>query len=223
MRLCWWIPRLRSATRCLSAPRAVVTRGARRFVGRQPMTSRSCSLTNTVSKTRALTSGHNERGYTMVALMALMSILALFALAAAPSIQQQTQREREKEAMFRGEQVADAIRSYYRFRGAQGPNSLPTDIDQLLEGIQIPGRTKKLQILRAEAAIDPLSAEGQWRRIPPTSDEFRRFVQSLMEYSGGVAPQPRGEFSRLAGLVPQLTSVLNTGSEEEPPSGENTL
>jgi len=159
----------------------------------------------------------------MVALMALMSILALFALAAAPSIRQQTQREREKEAMFRGEQVAEAIRSYYRYRGAQGPNSLPTDIDQLLEGIQIPGRTKKLQILRAEAAVDPLSEKGEWRRIPPTSDEFRRFVQSLMEYSGGVAPQPRREFASMAGLIPQLTSVLNTGSDEEPPAGDNTL
>ena len=159
----------------------------------------------------------------MVALMALMSILALFALAAAPSIRQQTQREREKEAMFRGEQVAEAIRSYYRYRGAQGPNSLPSDIDQLLEGIQIPGRTKKLQILRAEAAVDPLSEKGEWRRIPPTSDEFRRFVQSLMEYSGGVAPQPRREFASMAGLIPQLTSVLNTGSDEEPPAGDNTL
>jgi type II secretory pathway pseudopilin PulG len=159
----------------------------------------------------------------MVALMALMSLLALFALAAAPSIQQQTQREREKEAMFRGEQVAEAIRSYYRYRGGQGPNSLPTDIDQLLEGIQIPGRTKKLQILRAEAAVDPLSEEGEWRRIPPTSDEFRRFVQSLMEYSGGVAPQPRREFASMAGLIPQLTTVLNTGSDEEPPGGDKTL
>lgn len=164
----------------------------------------------------------NQRGYTLVALMALMSLLALFAVAAAPSIQQQTQREREKEAISRGEQVADAIRSYYIYRGAQGPNSLPTDIDQLLEGIQIPGRTKKLQILRAEAAVDPLSHDGEWRRIGPTSDEFRGFVQSLMEYSGGVAPQPRREFASMAGLIPQLTNVLNTRSEEAAPGGENT-
>ena len=164
----------------------------------------------------------NQRGYTMVALMALMSLLALFALAAAPSVQQQTQREREKEAIFRGEQVADAIRSYYIYRGGQGPNSLPTDIDQLLEGIQIPGRTKKLQILRSEAAVDPLSQDGEWRRIGATSDEFRGFVQALMEYSGGVAPQPRREFTSMASLIPQLTNVLNTSSEEGAPGGENT-
>src|SRR5690242_2451656 len=176
------------------------------------MTNRSRSRMNSASTTRFMTRElHCQRGYTMVALMALMSLLALFALAAAPNIQQQTQREREKEAMFRGEQVADAIRAYYTSRGAQGPNSLPTDVDQLLEGIQIPGRTKKLQILRAEAAIDPLSKDGEWRRIGPTSDEFRGFVQALMEFSGGVAPQPRREFASMASLIPQLTNVLNTG------------
>jgi type II secretory pathway pseudopilin PulG len=51
-----------------------------------------------------------EAGYTLVALLALMTILALFAMAVAPSVQQQALRDREKEAIFRGEQVADAIK-----------------------------------------------------------------------------------------------------------------
>src|SRR5512132_3619056 len=119
---------------------------------------------------------HGERGYTLVALLALMSLLALFAMAAAPNVSQQAQREREKEAIFRGEQVADAIRSYYWYRGRQGTNSLPTSMDQLLEGI--PQGTKKLQILRVEAARDPLSRDGEWRLISPTSSDFGRFVQS---------------------------------------------
>src|SRR5205809_3344291 len=96
----------------------------------------------------------DERGYALVSLILVMSLLALFALGAAENIRQQGQREREKEAIFRGEQVADAIRSYYRYRGAQGVNSLPHSIDDLLEGI--PRGTKKLQILRSEAAHDPL-------------------------------------------------------------------
>src|SRR5919108_464819 len=87
-----------------------------------------------------------QHGYALVSLLLVMSLLALFALSAAESLRQQTQRESEKEAIFRGEQVADAIRSYYRYRGAQGVNSLPTSMDQLLEGI--PRGTKKLQILR---------------------------------------------------------------------------
>src|SRR3954468_6489916 len=90
----------------------------------------------------------NERGYALVSLILVMSLLALFALSAAENVRQQGQREREKEAIFRGEQVADAIRSYYRYRGAQGVNSLPNSMDDLLQGI--PRGTKKLQILRSE-------------------------------------------------------------------------
>src|SRR5262249_20115353 len=111
-----------------------------------------------------------ERGYALVALLAVMSLLALFAMAAAANVRQQGQREREKEAIFRGQQVSDAIRAYYGSKvrtGGQGPNALPTSMDQLLEGIQIPGRTKKLQILRVEAARDPLSKSGEWRQIGP--------------------------------------------------------
>ena len=102
----------------------------------------------------------SEGGFTLVALLAVMSLLVLFALAAAENVRQQSQREREKEAIFRGEQVSDAIRSYYRYRGAQGVNSLPTSMDQLLEGI--PKGTKKLQILRVSASRDPLSSSGEW-------------------------------------------------------------
>jgi type II secretory pathway pseudopilin PulG len=161
-----------------------------------------------------------EHGYTLVALLALMSLLALFALAAVPSVQQQTQREREKEAIFRGEQVAQAIRSYYRYRGAQGVNSLPTSMDQLTEGI--PKGTKKLQILRPEAAKDPLSSSGEWRLIGPTSQDFAQFVQSLTVYSGGTPPPPKSDFRGLANLIPQMMNVLNTGSSNTAPGGEDT-
>src|SRR5438128_4717716 len=130
-----------------------------------------------------------QSGYALVSLLVFMSLLALFALAAAPQVQQQAQREREKEAIFRGEQVADAIRSYYRYRGGQGVNSLPTSMDQLLEGI--PRGTKKLQILRSEAAHDPLSSAGEWRLIGPTSSDFSRFLESLTVYGGGVRPVPK--------------------------------
>lgn len=171
----------------------------------------------------SVSSRHHEQGYALVAMLAVMSLLALLALAAVPSVQQQTQREREKEALFRGEQVADAIRSYYQFRaqygGAQGLNALPTSIDQLAEGIQIPGRTKKLQILRVSATRDPLSQDGEWRLIGPTSEDFARFVRDLTVYTGGTPPTPR--IQALAGLVPRAVNILNTDSEPAP-GGENT-
>jgi len=166
--------------------------------------------------------GDRERGYALVALLALMSLLALFALAVAPRVQQQTQREWEKEALFRGDQVGEAIRAYYRSRGAQGVNSLPTSMDQLIEGVQIPGRTKRLQILRPSAARDPLSSDGEWRLIGPTSEDFRGFVQSLTLYTGGVPPVPRQEFTALASLIPRMSNVLDVESAGTARGGEST-
>src|SRR6185312_245593 len=77
-----------------------------------------------------------EGGYTLVALLALMTVLALFALAAAPSIRHQAQRE--LEAIFRGEEVAEAIRLYYSYqqrRVGDGDAALPNSVEQLLEGV----------------------------------------------------------------------------------------
>ncbi|HXM36333.1 MAG TPA: type II secretion system protein [Pyrinomonadaceae bacterium] len=133
----------------------------------------------------------SERGYTLVALLAVMTLMTLFALAAAPNILQQAQREREKEAIFRGEEVADAIRIYYgvqaRTRG-QGEPALPTSIDDLLQGVAIPGRTKKLQVLRASAARDPLSSTGEWKFVRPHSAAMADFVRRVMLYSENLRP-----------------------------------
>ena len=160
-----------------------------------------------------------EDGYALVSLLVVMTLMALFAVAAASNVRQQAQREREKEAIFRGEQVADAIRAYYRYRGAGGVNSLPTNIDQLLEGI--PRGTKKLQILRVQAARDPLSKSGEWKLIGPTSQDFAALVRSLTVYSGGAPPTPRNEFRQLATLIPQMTNVLDTDSTNTAPGGED--
>ena len=170
---------------------------------------------------RALNNGKsNEGGYTLVALIAVMSLLALFAMAAAPDIKQQAQREREKEAIFRGEEVANAIRAYVEYRnsqGARGVAALPTSIDQLLEGI--PRGTHKVQILRPEAAVDPLSRKGEWRLIGPASPDLIQFVQAVTVYAGGTPPPTRGTFQQ---FVPQLVNVLNTGSTESAPGGEDS-
>lgn len=165
------------------------------------------------------TANQSQRGYALVSLLLVMSLIALFALGAAQNIRQQAQREREKEAIFRGEQVGDAIRAYYRYRGAQGVNSLPNSMDDLLQGI--PRGTKKLQILRSEAAHDPLSSSGEWKLVGPTSQDVGAFVKSLTVYSGGVPPTPRGDMARLASLIPQMMNVLDTESTGTAPGGED--
>ena len=159
----------------------------------------------------------SEGGYTLVALLAMMSVVALFAMAAAPSARQQTQRDLEKEAIFRGEQVADAIRDYYKYRAATtrgaGDQALPTSMDQLLEGIPIPGGSKNRQILRPSAARDPLTIEGEWRFILPRSDALVDFQQSVLFYAGNIPPVTQDpQMAQLQQFaVPRITSVTNLG------------
>ena len=156
----------------------------------------------------------------------MMTVLAMFAMAVAPSATQQAMREREQEAIFRGEQVADAIKAYYRYRtgttGAQGDQALPTSMDQLLEGVPIPGGSKNRAILRASAARDPLTIEGEWRFVLPRTAALVDFQQSILFYSGGVLPPTRDaqmqQLQRLA--VPQVvvTTNLGTASSSSPTS-----
>jgi type II secretory pathway pseudopilin PulG len=169
----------------------------------------------------------SEGGYSLVALLALMTVVALFAMAVAPRVQQQAQREREKEAIFRGEQVADAIRQYYGYRTmvnrVPGDQALPTNMDQLLEGVPIPGGSKNRQILRASAARDPLTIEGDWNFVRPRSQALIEFQQSIMFYTGNFVPQPRD--TQMAQLqqfaVPRIVSSINVG-ERDPQSSSSS-
>ncbi|MDX6576293.1 MAG: hypothetical protein QOE96_2246 [Blastocatellia bacterium] len=196
-------------TRCASPDPTTLSRKKRPSALRHPKAAKQIKNAN------------DEGGYALIALLVVMSLLALFAMAAASNIKQQVQREREKEAIFRGEQVADAIHSYYRSKGGQGVNALPTNMEQLLEGIQIPGRTKKLQILRVAAARDPLSRSGEWKLVSPTSQDFAGLIKNLTVYTNGVPPTPRNDFQTLAGLIPQMTNILDTKSTKSAPGGED--
>ena len=176
--------------------------------------SDAASLSQPVS----VASRRSEGGYTLVALLGMMTVLALFAMAVAPSLQQQAQREREQEAIFRGEQVADAIRAYYRYRTltirSVGDQALPRSMEDLLQGIPVPGGSKSRQILRPSAARDPLTPEGEWRFVLPRSESLIDFQQSIMFYTNNVIPQASDQqmvqLQQFA--VPQLVSVTNLGA-----------
>jgi len=153
-----------------------------------------------------------EAGYTLVAVLAAMTILMLAITAAAPGIQQQVTREKEKEAIFRGEEVAEAIQRYI-----DTYKRPPTSIDQLLEGL--PEGTKKLQILRSEAAHDPLSSTGEWRLISFNDPEMLEFARSVALYNGGQLPPPSDTNLQL--FTPQLTGLTNLKTDDNPTSGED--
>ena len=133
-----------------------------------------------------------ERGMTLFAVMAIMTVSAVFLLAVSPSIQQDIQREKEQEAIYRGEEVAEAIRQYVEFyRGAKLPNSM----DDLLKGL--PQGTHDRAILRRSAAIDPLSEDHQWRLIQADVTKLGGFARRVQNYNGGTLPgNPSPTFDR---------------------------
>jgi len=131
-------------------------------------------MTSMMTETAVEITRKNERGMTLFAMMAIMAVFAIGLLAVAPTVQQEIQREKELESIQRGEEVADAIRQYVEFyRGAKLPNS----IDDLLDGL--PQGTKKRAILRASAAIDPLSEDGKWRLIKADVDSLGGFARRV--------------------------------------------
>jgi type II secretory pathway pseudopilin PulG len=172
---------------------------------------------NAAEKIQKRPLNRSEAGYTLVALLGMMTVLALFAMAAAPRVQQQALRQREQEAIFRGEQIADAIREYYIYRsssrGVVSDQSLPSSMDQLLEGVPITGGAKNRQILRANAARDPLSKDGEWRFIAPRAEALVEFQQKVMVHAGNFLPIPRGQMAQLQQFAaPPVVSITNLGT-----------
>lgn len=152
----------------------------------------------------------SERGMSLLAVLAVMTLFAIGLLAVAPTVQQGVQREKEIEAIRRGEEVAEAIRQYV----VANQGRLPDSIDDLLEGI--PVGTKKRQILRPSAAIDPLSADGKWRLVEPTAIAFQNFGRRVQIYNNGAlpaSPEPRGMFDRFTTAA--LVNILDTESESD--------
>jgi type II secretory pathway pseudopilin PulG len=149
-----------------------------------------------------------ERGMTLIVVMAMMAIFAVFLLAAAPSVQQTIQREKELESIRRGEEIADAIRQYIDFHGGQ---KLPESIDDLLEGL--PQGTKKRMILRPSAATDPLSADGKWRLIKADPKTIAAFAKRVQSYNNGILPN--NPSAALDKYSIQLLVNINTGTEDD--------
>jgi type II secretory pathway pseudopilin PulG len=150
----------------------------------------------------------SEAGMTMIAVMAIMTLFAIALLAVAPSVHQEVQREKELEAIRRGEEVADAIRQYIVFYNGR---RLPESMGDLLEGL--PQGTKKRQILRPSAAIDPLSDDGKWRLIKPDPDVLGAFAKRVQTYNNGLLPgNPSRVLDRFSLII---VNSINTETESE--------
>ena len=150
----------------------------------------------------------SESGMTLIAVMMMMTLFAVALMAVAPSVQYEVQREKELEAVRRGEEIADAIRQYVvHYNGAK----LPESIDDLLEGL--PQGTKKRMILRPSAATDPLSEDGKWRLIKADPKIISAFAKRVQSFNNGLLPNNPTQLLDRYSI--QLLVNLNTGTEDE--------
>lgn len=163
-----------------------------------------------------------ERGYALVALLAVMAIIAILVTSAAPRMQQQVQRELEKESIARGEEVAEAINTYFL-----GMGRLPTSMDDLVNGFTPPGGIKTIYPLRKSAARDPLATtrDGEWKLVRQNDRVFADFIVAVTEYNGGTLPTPK-IYTRFMGAgqrqgVTGLVDLKKDEEDEEPPGGED--
>jgi type II secretory pathway pseudopilin PulG len=107
-----------------------------------------------------------QRGFTFLWLIFLLAVVAAGLAAIAQPLQLAVQREREAELMFRGDQIARALTSYW----AATPGSarqLPTTLDDLLDDRRGPRPLHHLRRLYA----DPFTGRADW--VPVTTDDGR--------------------------------------------------
>ena len=150
----------------------------------------------------------SQVGMTLIAVMAVMTLFAISLLAVAPAVQQEIQRERELEAIRRGEEIAEAIRQYtVYYQGRKLPNSM----DDLLDGL--PNGTKKRMILRPSAAIDPLSEDGKWQLVPIS--KMKNFARRVQSYNNGLLPSSETVPPSIANQIGYLIVNVNSQTDDE--------
>ncbi|MBB5337778.1 type II secretion system protein [Tunturiibacter gelidoferens] len=127
---------------------------------------------------------HGEQGFMLVGLIVAIFIILLVLGIAAPKMAQELRREKEVEAVHRGNQYVRAIQLYYRKN-----NSYPGTMDALAKGTPV-------KYLRQEY-VDPFTGKADWRLI----------------HVGEAKTTVKGFFGKpLTGLAPGLGSAAGLAS-----------
>ena len=95
-------------------------------------------------------------------------------------------------------------------------------MEELQEGA--PFGTKKVQVLRASAAHDPLTESADWRLIKVNDREMIAFIKNLTTYANGRLPAATTDtdatMQQIASTLPRVTNILNIGAGSEPSGKE---
>ncbi|MBO0861516.1 MAG: type II secretion system protein, partial [Chloracidobacterium sp.] len=141
-----------------------------------------------------------ERGYALVGMMAVMMFALILTTVAAPTLQRESQREKEEEMLWRGQQVIVAISRYRPLRGG----AFPTSLKDLVDGVSDP-TGRKIHLLRPSAICDPMTpceGETNWRTVNPGDQLTRELLEAIISYQQKsrlpINPQGIQDLARIA-------------------------
>jgi type II secretory pathway pseudopilin PulG len=129
--------------------------------------------------------GQGEDGFMLVGLVVAIFLVLLVLSIAAPKVAEDLKRQREVEAVHRGNEYVRAIQLYYRKTG-----SYPATLEQL-------EKTNNIRFLR-ERFVDPMTGKADWRLI----------------HVGEAKTTVKGFFGQpLTGMAPGLGSAAGMASQ----------
>jgi len=100
--------------------------------------------------------GQAERGYAYLALLGFVAVAGIGLAVLAQVWSAASQRERERELLFIGNQFRAAIASYYE--QSPGVKQYPRSLEELLDDKRFPTPTRHLRRLY----LDPMSGSREW-------------------------------------------------------------
>jgi type II secretory pathway pseudopilin PulG len=136
-----------------------------------------------------------QHGYAMAALLVALGVMAILATAAMPVWHQMTQREKEAELVFRGNQYVRAIRL---FTAKAGPGVLPPNLDVLVQQRYLRKKYKDPITREDFDLLSPVQAAAPAPGAPAgggTAQAGRGAAPAQQPSTGTgavVAPQPAG-------------------------------
>ncbi len=171
------------------------------------------------------TKKNNQAGYALIGMMSVMMFALILTTAAAPKMKFESQREKEEEMLWRGQQIATALQRYQAVRG-----SFPTDLKDLVKGIDL--GTKKMRFLRPSALCDPMTpctpGESNWRAINPGDPLVKELFDAYVatrEKGQMVLPPPPATLVQYAAMGSKKlpgglgSSVGIDTNDQQPPQG----
>ena len=110
----------------------------------------------------------SEAGFTLAELVMVAAVMVILAGAALPAVKFTARRTKEMELRHHLRTMRAAIDEYKRYSDSGripidlGTEGYPSELEILVEGVELPGEVdKKLKLLR-RIPVDPMTGEAEW-------------------------------------------------------------